>query len=66
MLEMAERFLRATEMAHEVVRGRVNAGEAVVDATLGAGADLVFLSGCVGSEGKVIGFDVQEAAVERS
>lgn len=63
---MSERFLRATEMAHEVVRGRVNPGEAAVDATLGTGADLVFLSGCVGSEGKVIGFDVQEAAVERA
>ena len=53
-------------MAHEAVRERVSFGETVVDATLGGGKDLVFLSGCVGTEGKVIGFDVQEEAVERS
>lgn len=63
---MTDRFLKATEMAHQVVRGRVNLGETVVDTTLGGGADLVFLSGCVGSEGKVIGFDVQGVALERS
>ena len=59
-------FARATELAHSLVRERVMPGETVVDATLGGGADLVFLSGCVGAEGKVIGFDVQEVAVERS
>ena len=53
-------------MAHEVVRGRVHPGDTVVDATLGGGADLVFLSGCVGSAGTVVGFDVQEVALERT
>lgn len=53
-------------MAHVVVRERVVEGDTVVDATLGGGTDLVFLSGYVGAEGKVYGFDVQAQAVERS
>jgi len=63
---MSKRFLRATGMAHQIVRDRVERGDTVVDATLGGGADLVFLSGCVGADGKVVGFDVQTEAVERS
>lgn len=65
-MAMNERFLRATEMAHEIVRARVHAGDMAIDATLGGGTDLVFLSGCVGATGKLLGFDVQAEAVERS
>ena len=53
-------------MAHEIVRSRVHPGDTVIDATLGGGADLIFLTGCVGDDGKVVGFDVQAEAVERS
>ncbi len=63
---MSEHFFKPIEMAHEIVRSRVRVGDTVIDATLGGGADLVFLSGCVGGDGKVIGFDVQVEAVERS
>lgn len=59
-------FLRATELAHSLVAERVPGGATVVDATVGNGVDLVFLSGCVGPEGKVIGFDLQAEAIERS
>jgi len=63
---MSKSFLRATGMAHRIVRERVGDGDTAIDATLGGGSDLVFLSGCVGESGKVFGFDVQEEAVERS
>ena len=35
-----------------------------MDATLGNGHDTVFLAGLVGETGRVIGFDVQQAAVD--
>lgn len=51
--------------AHGIIKEVINANEAetVVDATIGNGHDTLFLANCVGSEGKVIGFDIQEAAI---
>lgn len=57
------RLLRATEMAHALVRERVVDGELVVDATVGNGHDTVFLAELVGAAGRVVGFDVQEQAL---
>jgi predicted methyltransferase len=54
---------RVTERAQRLVRGYVGAGDVVVDATVGNGQDTVFLAELVGAEGRVIGFDVQEAAI---
>ncbi|MFC5051193.1 class I SAM-dependent methyltransferase [Rubritalea spongiae] len=59
-------LLRPLEMAQEMVRGAVLAGETVVDATLGNGHDALFLAGLVGAGGRVIGFDVQTEAIESS
>ncbi len=59
-------FLRATELARKLVAERVLDGATAVDATVGNGVDLVFLSGCVGPNGRVIGFDLQPEAIERS
>ncbi len=53
-------------MAHELVKACVQSGDVVVDATLGNGHDALFLANCVGARGRVIGFDVQQAAVEAS
>jgi tRNA A58 N-methylase Trm61 len=56
-------ILKPLEMAQEIVRQSVLAGECVVDATMGNGHDTLFLSKCVG-DGLVVGFDVQEQAVK--
>jgi len=53
-------------MAQMMVRDVVCVGDVVVDATLGNGHDALFLAGLVGDDGRVLGFDVQEAAVESS
>lgn len=55
---------RPTQQAHEVVREVVQAGETVVDATAGNGHDTLFLAGLVGERGRVVAFDVQQAAIE--
>lgn len=49
--------------AHDLVLDVLEHGDAAVDATLGNGHDTLFLARCVGSAGKVFGFDVQQAAV---
>lgn len=57
-------FPRATEIAHLLVKERLRAGDRAVDATVGNGHDTRFLAGCVGSNGKVDGFDIQLSALE--
>jgi len=52
------------EMAKEIIESHVAEGDTVVDATLGNGHDALFLGKCVGDLGKVIGFDVQQEAVD--
>jgi predicted methyltransferase len=41
-------------------------GDTVVDATLGNGHDALFIASIIGSEGKVVGFDIQKEAVIKS
>ncbi|WP_424316354.1 class I SAM-dependent methyltransferase [Haloferula sp.] len=54
---------RPTAAAHRVVSEVVKAGDLVVDATAGNGHDTLFLAGLVGDSGKVLAFDVQQAAI---
>jgi predicted methyltransferase len=54
---------RPTELAWTLLRGAVQAGDLVIDATAGNGHDTVFLAGCVGENGRVLAFDVQQAAI---
>lgn len=56
-------MLRATELAHLLMRQSLKPGDWVVDATVGNGHDTLLLAELVGSSGRVIGFDVQEAAL---
>lgn len=56
-------MLRATEIAHLLMRQSVNPGDWVVDATVGNGHDTLLLAKRVGPTGRVIGFDVQETAL---
>lgn len=52
-----------TELAHDLVRRSLRAGETAVDATVGNGHDTEFLARQVGPAGRVIGFDVQARAI---
>lgn len=51
-------------MVQEILRPLIAAGDNVIDATAGNGHDTVFLAGCVGKSGKVLAFDIQEAALD--
>lgn len=54
---------RPTALAQDLLRPAIRPGDTVVDATAGNGHDTLFLAECVGENGKVLAFDVQEAAV---
>ncbi len=55
---------RPTALAQEILKPLIRPGDLVIDATAGNGHDTVFLAECVGPEGKVLAFDVQEAALD--
>lgn len=54
---------RPTALAQDILRPLIRPGDRVIDATAGNGHDTVFLAECVGPTGKVLAFDVQEAAL---
>jgi len=54
---------RPTRLAQQIVGALLREGDVVVDATAGNGHDTQFLAGCVGETGRVLAFDVQEAAM---
>jgi hypothetical protein len=56
-------MLRATELAHALVRQTLKPGGWAIDATVGNGHDTLFLAGLTGASGRVFGFDVQEQAL---
>ena len=60
---ISKSMLRATEFAHLLMRQSIKPGDWVVDATVGNGHDTLLLAKLVGPTGRVIGFDVQEAAL---
>jgi len=56
-------ILQAVAFVHREVAGHLPAGGIAVDATMGNGHDTLFLAHCVGEEGRVHAFDIQEAAL---
>jgi predicted methyltransferase len=54
---------RPTALAQEILRPIIRSGDLVIDATAGNGHDTSFLADRVGPTGKVLAFDVQEAAL---
>lgn len=54
---------RPTQLAWNLLRDVIREGDLVIDATAGNGHDTLFLAGCVGESGRVIAFDVQQAAI---
>jgi predicted methyltransferase len=54
---------RPTALVHEILKHSIRRGDCVIDATAGNGHDTLFLADCVGPEGRVLAFDIQEAAL---
>jgi tRNA A58 N-methylase Trm61 len=54
---------RPTRLAQQMLGGWLCEGDVAIDATAGNGHDAQFLAGCVGATGRVLAFDVQEAAM---
>lgn len=50
--------------AHSVLAQHIRTGDRVLDATAGQGHDTLFLAQCVGEEGRVFAFDIQQEAVQ--
>ncbi len=63
---MAYVLRSARYIAADVLSRVIRPGDAVIDATLGNGHDTVMLARLVGETGRVIGFDIQPEAVERT
>lgn len=51
------------KLARDFLRQVLVPGDTAVDATVGKGRDLIFLTECVGESGRVLGFDIQPEAL---
>ena len=60
----AKRQLGVLDLARSFIRAHVQAGDTCIDATCGRGNDTKFLCELIGDSGKVIGFDIQQEAVD--
>ena len=56
--------LNTLGIAHKIIAEQVKPGDFCIDATAGRGHDTAFLCELVGKAGKVIAFDIQQAAVD--
>lgn len=57
---------RITAFLHAVLSPLIRAGDTVVDCTLGNGHDALFLAEAAGSGGRLVGFDLQPQALDRT
>ena len=55
-----------TSWVHHFIEDHVQPGDICVDATMGNGNDTALLSRLVGKKGRVVAFDVQQLAVDRT
>ncbi len=58
--------LSLVQRAHAALTQIIQSGDFVIDATVGNGHDTLFLAQCVGENGKVYGFDIQQAALDEA
>jgi predicted methyltransferase len=54
------------EVARRLITERIEVGETVVDATMGNGNDTLFLAKLVEEHGRVIAYDIQQEAIEKT
>jgi hypothetical protein len=59
-------FVSVLGFTHQLLAQRVHSGDVAVDATLGNGVDALLLAGLVGRKGRLIGFDIQQQALEQT
>ncbi|MBE0336914.1 class I SAM-dependent methyltransferase [Paenibacillus sp. 23TSA30-6] len=57
-------FLSVLSYAHQLVAARAQPGDTAIDATVGTGADTLFLAKAAGRRGRVYGFDIQQEALQ--
>lgn len=58
--------LNTLSMVHDFLKRTVRPGAVCIDATAGKGRDTALLCRLAGPEGRVLAFDIQEAAVEQT
>ena len=58
--------MNTLSLVHDVLKDFVKPGAFCVDATAGNGRDTSFLCGLTGREGKILAFDIQQEAVDRT
>jgi predicted methyltransferase len=51
------------KLAHQHIQNSLHLGDVAIDATIGNGHDTLFLAEQVGENGRVYGFDIQQAAI---
>ncbi|MDO9213221.1 MAG: class I SAM-dependent methyltransferase [Methylococcales bacterium] len=51
------------KLAHQHIQNSLRTGDMAIDATVGNGHDTLFLAEHVGENGRVYGFDIQQAAI---
>lgn len=59
-----KRQLGVLDLAHQFLRAHVRPGDTVIDATCGRGNDTKLLCELTGENGRVIGFDIQQDAID--
>lgn len=52
--------------ARSLLKKAINEGDVAIDCTIGNGHDTLFLASLVGATGTVLGFDIQEAAIQQT
>ncbi|KGE18953.1 class I SAM-dependent methyltransferase [Paenibacillus wynnii] len=57
-------FMSVLSFAHKLITERLVPGDRAIDATVGTGADTLFLAKALGPRGEVYGFDIQSAALD--
>ena len=60
------RFELIREMTQRLMSQAVGPGDRALDGTTGNGHDTLFLAECVGPTGKVVGFDIQNEAIQQT
>ncbi len=59
-------FVSVLNFAQQLIQKRLQPGEIAIDATVGTGADTLFLARTAGARGRVYGFDIQQAALDQA
>lgn len=54
----------ALQIVHRALREHIRAGDLCIDATAGRGRDTLFLAELAGETGRVLAFDIQQAALD--